>query len=143
MPNTPLIEAKLVIPSRLDNLPRIRELVDSTAGQAGFGQQEIQRIVTAAFEAVVNAITHGSPLGSKNTISVDIRIFPDRFVVDVSDQGPGFQGMLSREMPDASSRRGRGLPLMQALVDEVQLSTTNGGRVTLTMYRNHSGKDTP
>jgi anti-sigma regulatory factor (Ser/Thr protein kinase) len=38
-------------------------------------------------------------------------------------------------MPDLASARGRGIALMRALVDEVELVTDGGGKVILTKYR--------
>jgi anti-sigma regulatory factor (Ser/Thr protein kinase) len=131
----PVAESKIIIPSKLEHLPRVRDLVESMAEQAGFSPQETQRIVTAAFEAVANAVTHGSPVGAENTVCVDVLVYPDKMVVEVADQGPGFGKVSSREMPDVSSSRGRGIPLMHTLVDDVQLVAENGGKVILTKYR--------
>jgi len=135
MPAPPIVQAGLVIPSRPEHLPEVRELVGSTADKAGFPPHEVQRIVTAAFEAVVNAATHGSPLAPQNTINVTVSVYADRMVVEVADQGPGFGNANAHEMPDLASARGRGIALMRALVDEVELVTDGGGKVILTKYR--------
>jgi anti-sigma regulatory factor (Ser/Thr protein kinase) len=116
-------------------LPRVRDLIESSAVAAGFGPTDVQRVVTAAFEAVTNAATHGSPLGAANSIAVVVSTYADRLVIDVTDEGNGFDDGAPCCMPDTSSRRGRGLALMRALMDEVRLENAEGGRVTLTKYR--------
>lgn len=131
----PTVQTKVVIPSKLNHVHGIRDLIERTADQVGFPPQEVQRIVTAAFEAIVNAVTHGSPHGGDNTIRVDVRAYSDRLVVEITDQGRGLKDFQPKEMPDTTSRGGRGVPLMRALVDEVEFSGENGGKVTLTMYR--------
>lgn len=135
MADVPIVQAKLIVPSRLERLPEVRDLIEHTAAQAGFTLQEVQRIVTAAFEAVTNAVVHGSPQGPANSITIVAQLFRDRFVVQVEDEGPGFRDLTPREMPDVTARRGRGIALMRALMDRVELESTPSGRVTLTQYR--------
>ena len=135
MTDVPIVQAKLVVSSRLERLPEVRDLIEHTAGQAGFSLQEVQRIVTAVFEAVTNAVVHGSPEGPSNTITIVGRLFPDRFEVQIEDEGPGFDDLTPRRMPDATSRRGRGIALMHTLMDHVELESNPHGRVTLTHYR--------
>lgn len=133
--DAPVAQAKLVIPSRIEHLSRIRELIENSAAQAGFSPQRVQRIVTAAFEAVVNAATHGSPLGPNNVITVVVRVFEDRLEIEVFDQGDGFPDLKLRDMPDTTSSRGRGIALMRTLMDKVELDNGSGARVKLTSFR--------
>lgn len=130
-----IAQAHLVIPSSVEYLPSVRDLIESSAEQMGFEPQEVQRVVTAAFEAVVNAITHGSPRGTEDTVRIDILIYDNKFEIRIADQGPGFTVTSPSEMPDVSSPRGRGLPLMQALVDEVHISNTPSGKITLIKHK--------
>lgn len=141
MDEEPLAESSVTIPSCPEHLPRVRDVIEITAAQVGFPVEDVHRIVTAAFEAAVNAATHGSPLGSKNRITVDIRVYSDKLVVEVKDQGHGFQNNTERKMPGITAPRGRGIPLMRTLVDDVRFLNEDGGRVILTTYRNHGRKD--
>lgn len=131
----PIIRARLDISSSPNNLQSVREIIETTAGEVGFPLDDVHKIVTAAFEAVVNAITHGSPLGDKNTISIFVSVYDDRMVVEVEDQGEGFPKSTIRKMPDTTSPRGRGIPLMHSLVDDVRFKNNSGGKVILTKYR--------
>ncbi len=131
----PVTQTKITIPSRLDHLRRVRDLIEHAALQTEFPEREVQRIVTAAFEAVTNAATHGSPLGEENQITVIAQVYPDRFVVEIHDQGNGIPKITLPEMPTTDSSRGRGIPLMRILMDQVKLSNDDGGRVVLTKFR--------
>jgi serine/threonine-protein kinase RsbW len=133
--DNPIATAMIAVPSKAEYLPGIRDLVEKAASNAGFSMQEVQRLATAAFEAATNALIHGSPLGIANTITVNVIACKDRVVVEVKDQGPGFDlSVKSHEMPDMCSPRGRGIPLMMALVDSVETVSDNGTRVILTKY---------
>ena len=135
MTEEPIVQSSVTIPSAPEHLARVRDVIEITASQIGFPVEDVQRIVTAAFEAAVNAATHGSPLGPKNKITVDIRVYNDKLVVEVRDQGLGFDDNTDQEMPDITAPRGRGIPLMRALVDDVQFLSNDGGRVILTKFR--------
>ncbi len=133
----PVIEAKLVVPSSREHLPSIRSLIEHTTAQAGFPTEDIQRIVTAAFEAVVNAITHGSPHGSEDSVSIGLYVYRNHLVIEIEDKGSGITDGINKVMPDITSHRGRGIPLMYALMDDVKFVSLNGGtKVILTKYLN-------
>lgn len=131
----PIVQAKLDLPGSSKNLQSVREIIETTADEVGFSVDDVRRIVTAAFEAVTNAVIHGSPLGNKNTVGVTISVYTDKLVVEVDDQGGGFPLNVLKKMPDTSSPRGRGIPLMYSLVDEVSFKNNGGGKVILTKYR--------
>ena len=134
MPESPYLQAKLIIPSKPAHLSSVRDLIESAAGQTELAANEVQRVVTAAFEAVVNAATHGSPQGPGSTIAVDVYVYQDRLVIEVLDHGHGIECPKSSKMPDTEATRGRGIPLMRALVDKVEFSKSDVGRVTLIKY---------
>jgi anti-sigma regulatory factor (Ser/Thr protein kinase) len=132
--DTPIALSKLVVPSKPEYMPSVREFIEKAALNVGFTEQETQRIVTAAFEAVANAATHGSPHGPQDVITIKISIYDDRFVVEIIDHGNGI-ALAPKAMPDVTSLRGRGIPLMKALVDDVEIVNNSGARVILTKYR--------
>jgi anti-sigma regulatory factor (Ser/Thr protein kinase) len=85
-------------------------------------------LVLAAAEAINNVIDHAS--GDCFTVAVDL----DGTVgtVTVVDVGPGFEVPAEPEMPDAFANRCRGLAMMHALSDDVDIaSSPDGTCVTL------------
>ena len=58
---------------------------------------------------------------------------PDRLEVDVQDHGPGFDPSTLPERPSVADpmrpnyERGLGVPLMRALVDEVEFASSDDG----------------
>ena len=53
----------------------------------------------------------------------------DRVVLEVSDEGPGFDvaGLRQEELPDLSAEHGRGLFLIHRLMDAVRIDSGEGG----------------
>ena len=99
-----------------------------------------ERVELAAAEACNNAILHAS--GSAFTVSVAVA--DGDVVVTVSDQGEGFDPPTSLIMPPPQAIGRRGLPLMRALVDEVDVSS-NGHGTTIVLMQAFSadGVNTP
>lgn len=80
-------------------------------------------IEIAAREAIANAVVHGNQENPEKRVHVNCRCTIDgEVLITVRDEGPGFD---SRTLPDPTDKanllltHGRGLRLMQALMDEV------------------------
>ena len=87
-------------------------------------------------EALANAIRHGSPADGESEIRVRIRAYPERIVLEVLDNGPGFDGAHSGS-EDLYAPGGRGIMFMRALMDRVEYDAppTGGTVVRLTKHR--------
>ena len=124
--------ADLSFPADARYLSEVRRTVERLARQVHLSQFELNDLLTAVDEAVANAIRYGSPLGAKNTVWVTCRVEGDTLVVSVRDEGSGFPVPSNPEMPGPEAVGGRGLPLMCAVSDTVEIARQNGGtRVTL------------
>ena len=94
------------------------------------------RLELATAEACNNAILHAG--GPAFTVSVDVD--GRRAVVTVSDDGAGFDLPETLQMPAPYDTGHRGLPLMHALVDEVEVSCNGRGTtVVLTLGLSDEG----
>lgn len=83
-------------------------------------------IKVALGEALTNAVRHGSPLGMDDVVTVEVRAFPERVVIVVSDRGGGFDGV-SASAEDVYALGGRGVLFMRALMDAVEFAPSPGG----------------
>lgn len=84
-------------------------------------------IVLATQEAAKNAVLAGS--GRRVTVAAWIE--DEAIWVRVQDAGKGFAQRRSRRCPSVWSTHGRGLYLMQALMDEVEITHAHGTRVVM------------
>ena len=107
-----------------------RRMAEQAADDFGLDEDARFRLTLAANEAVANAIEHGSP-GPDGTVLVRVHDDGDAVRFEVRDWGTFKAGA-----PDPEAVRGRGLPLMASLVDEVDLKPGDDGTsVTLVVRR--------
>jgi len=116
------------------DLTLCREAALQAAARAGFSRQDQLGIASAVYEACVNAVTHGRSGGRVHAL-FSLRVDPERLEAVVEDSGGGFTCPVDAEMPHPTARRGRGVPLMKAFMDEVRFESGAGCKVTMVKYR--------
>ncbi|BDZ44827.1 ATP-binding protein [Naasia aerilata] len=81
---------------------------------------------TALVELASNVMRHADP-GSGISCRLAITVFPDRIEATLTDSGkPGDVQLVGRAMPDELSESGRGIPMIRALVDDLDYSREEG-----------------
>ncbi len=135
--NTPLkqfFDEFKMAPTR-GNAPGARNRIREGAAAAGLPLPAALDLEVAVGEAISNAILYGSP---DETTPVVIRCYsvPDlrKFVVEVIDHGGGFEVSTARRAAHFDDVGGRGISIMQALVDDVKLVSSPAG-VTVTLVK--------
>jgi serine/threonine-protein kinase RsbW len=82
---------------------------------------------TALVELASNVMRHANP-GSGVSCHLAITVFPDRIEATLTDSGkPGDVELAGRTMPDALAESGRGIPMIKALVDELDYDSGDDG----------------
>ena len=87
-------------------------------------------------ECMVNAVVHGNRYNRNKIVRVTVSTVSGRFMISITDQGEGFE---VQEVPDPLHdnnllrHSGRGLFLMSAFMDDVQVrrAEPTGAEVTL------------
>jgi PAS domain S-box-containing protein len=96
---------------------------------AGAGNEVVEIVQIACHEACSNAIEHGYRFG-EGRLSVDAELDGEQILLTVRDSGAWI------EQPGAPpDYRGNGLPLMEALMDSVELTHANGSGTEVRMAR--------
>jgi serine/threonine-protein kinase RsbW len=107
----------LTLPRDEQTVPVARHVVRNAMEQVGVEETCVYDVELALSEACTNVLVHSGP-GDQYVVRLDLE---DRFgVIRVIDVGHGFDSarlQASDTLPD--DERGRGLGLMQALVDRV------------------------
>lgn len=99
--------------------------------QAGVEPDQIQDVLIAAGEAVANAIEHGhreQPMGAAGLVSLQATALVDRLRVTVADNGTW-----KTPRTDSTVSRGRGLTLIQGVMDDFTIHSGDTG-TTVHMY---------
>ena len=121
--------------AKAEHLSEVRKLVERLATKTRLGKHELDDLLTAVDEAAANAIRHGSPKGERSLVRVVCHPLHAALVVEVRDQGTGFAVPQTSAMPSPEALGGRGLPLMCALADTVEIaSSPKGTTVTLKKF---------
>lgn len=110
--------------SRLAEIVAPLEMSDST----------VFDLKVAVGEALANAVRHGSPGGPNDTVCVEVRAYPDRVDVVVSDCGCGYDGTV-RASCDAFAPSGRGVLFMRALMDAVEFAPSASGGTSVVLAK--------
>ena len=100
----------------------LRAALDDIGGRFGLTEDDLFELKVAATEALTNAIK-----GSVDGRPVDVAVEPsdDAIAVEVSNHG-AFD-LADPTLADIESEGGRGIPLMFALVDEIEFASTGDG----------------
>lgn len=117
-------ERDLSIDADLRRLRQAREWAERAAREFGFGADSCYQVKLAMSEAVANAIQHGSST-TEDPIHLSARARDDALVFEVRDTGV----YRPPDEPAEMSERGRGLVLVDLVMDEVQLAPGERGSV--------------
>lgn len=123
--------------------PIVRELV-SICRMAGFAGKHCRlNVPVAVTEALSNAIVKGNRSDGSRQVKVAARIDQSALIVEVTDEGSGFDPEAKYYSPDDANwlerEDGRGLFLMRTLMDDVEYlcehPSTCGHTVRLVLRR--------
>jgi PAS domain S-box-containing protein len=127
----------LEIPSDPTKLGQMRRDLGSWLREAGAAGEVVEVIQMACHEACSNAIEHGYEFGD-GRLWVDAELDDAHVVLTVRDKGHWI------DRPHGPPRyRGNGLPLMQAVMDSVELTHDNGDGTAVRMARSLSPDRVP
>ncbi len=130
------VAGRFVLESRVDDIASVLTSVADVLALAGHAET-VRFVVRAAMEeAHANAVEHGNRRDPQRCVTVDYAVAPSEVVVEVTDEGPGFD---PQAVPDPTRPEnvnipsGRGIMLMRSFMSEVHYQPP-GNRVRL-VYR--------
>jgi len=135
-PADPIWAEQIEMEADVNQLSVVREQVCSIVAPLGFPESALFDIKVALGEALANAVRHGLPADGDGEVRVDVVAYPDRVVLEVMDNGTGFDGAHSGS-DDLYAPNGRGIMFMRALMDRVEYDSSplGGTLVRLTKHR--------
>ena len=133
---------RLELPSSFELLDLVQHLSDRLSSMAGLDEDATHWVSVAVRESVINAIKHGNreDRGKHVTIEFELtpRLHPAEFVVEVLDEGEGFDpdhvaNPLDPENVLKSS--GRGIFFMKNFMDDVTIARRPQGGMSVRMLK--------
>ena len=143
---------EVTLETLLESVDLAENIVVGVAEAAGFTGEDVHKIGMAVREGVVNAYNYGNQQDQSKKISVTVEFDPEKMVIRVLDEGPGFE---LTEVPDCLAEEnllrtsGRGLFLMRAFMDDFRVQRNPAGGAELVMVKNlppggsHNGSSQP
>ena len=126
---------RLVFPSDLEFLSLLNAAVEEVLRVADADEETANAVANAVMEAGTNAAQYGRQ-GSE--VEVEFRLRPGEVEAVVSDRGPGFEPPSASDMDnsaDSLALRGRGVLIMEALMDDVGFERRDGGGTRVRMVK--------
>ena len=119
---------RLTIPARaeyitlcrlaLTGIGRLRELSDELLGD----------LKLALTEAASNSVRHAYGDEDVGVVEIAYALFPDRLVIEVTDEGEGFDPVAAEASAEELSEGGLGIAIIRAIADEVEIVAQPGGK---------------
>src|ERR1700746_944961 len=129
MPSIPQ-RMEIVLETLIESIALAEEMGMRVAAVAGFGEDDQYRIGLAVHEGVMNAFQYGNRQRRERKIHLTFEIHEDKLVVHIVDQGGGVR---IEDVPDPRDDEnvlgdsGRGVLLMKAFMDEVDVHSSAAG----------------
>ncbi|HUQ95183.1 MAG TPA: ATP-binding protein [Bryobacteraceae bacterium] len=125
--------------SELESVDSAETAVLGMAKEIGFDEDDLHRIGIALREAMVNAVVHGNKYNAQKSVRLSAWDDGSALKIVIVDEGTGFE---MAAVPDPLAEEnllresGRGILLMQAFVDELQVRrlSPQGTEITMVKY---------
>lgn len=140
-PDTALGEPvrELVLPNEPSRISEVRQFVAAFLADLRVPVELSSEVQLAVGEAVANACRHGRNPSGRSELRVRCALDGRNVEVTVADDGPGYEPPAeSYELPDRFASGGRGLFLMKAMMDEVEVEASEDGTV-VTLLKSIAG----
>jgi serine/threonine-protein kinase RsbW len=120
-------QVQLRIPAKAEYITLCRLALTGISRLRPLAEETLADLKLALTEACSNSVRHAYRNGEGH---VDIRyeLHPDRLVVEVTDDGEGFDPAHARDADGELTEGGLGIAIIRSIADELEIGTGTGGR---------------
>jgi serine/threonine-protein kinase RsbW len=118
---------RLTIPARAEYIGLTRLALIGLSRVRGFPDDLLADLKLAITEACSNCVRHAYPDGA-GTVEIVYELRPDRLVVEVADDGAGFDPSGAAKAGGDLSEGGLGIAIIRAIADAFEIGPTRNGR---------------
>jgi serine/threonine-protein kinase RsbW len=126
-PETESSTVRLTIPAKAEYITLVRLALSGLSRLRPLSEEVLGDLKLAVTEACTNSVRHGYANG-EGTVEIRYELQPDRFVVEVLDDGPGFDASGDRPMEANLAEGGLGIAIIKAVSDEFEAGERAGGQ---------------
>lgn len=128
------IHMGVCLPRDAVTVPLVRSAIAHTLRLFGADEECVHEVSLAVSEACTNVVSHAA---GDDEYEVTVRVDADRCSIDVKNTGAGFDSSsLADVMPSTESARGRGVAIMRAVMDRVDLISSPEAGTIVHLVRN-------
>jgi serine/threonine-protein kinase RsbW len=117
---------RLTIPAKPEYITLVRLALSGISRLRPLSEDALGDLKLAVTEACTNSVRHGYGNG-EGTVEVLYELQPDRLVVEVSDDGPGFDPSGDRATEENLAEGGLGIAIIKAVSDEFEAGERTAG----------------
>jgi serine/threonine-protein kinase RsbW len=120
---------RLTIPARAEYITLCRLALTGIARVRDFPEEVLADLKLALTEAASNSVRHAySGDDETGVVEISYELRADRLVIEVTDDGEGFDPEEAGGPPEELSEGGLGIAIIRSIADEVEIGTQPGGK---------------
>ena len=122
------VTVRLTIPARAEYITLCRLALTGIARLRELSDELLADLKLALTEAASNSVRHAYGDKDVGVVEIAYELFPDRLVIEVTDEGEGFDPAEAEGNADELSEGGLGIAIIRAIADEVEIGAQPGGK---------------
>ena len=119
---------RLTIPAKPEYITLVRLALSGLSRLRPLNEETLGDLKLAVTEACSNSVRHGYGDAGEGTVEILYELHPDKLVVEVADDGPGFDAQGERPDGENLEEGGLGIAIIRALSDEFEAGERSNGR---------------
>ena len=121
-------QVRLTIPARPEYITLCRLALTGLSRLRPLSDEQLADLKLALTEACSNSVRHAYGEDARGVVEILYELTPDRLVIEVTDDGEGFDPATSGAGAADLSEGGLGIAIIRAIADEVEIGTQASGR---------------
>ena len=127
--DTDALMIRLTIPARAEYITLCRLALTGIGRLRQLSDELLADLKLALTEAASNSVRHAyGETRDVGVVEIAYELHSDRLVIEVTDEGGGFDPDETPGQPDELSEGGLGIAIIRAIADEVEIGVQPGGK---------------
>ena len=119
---------KLTIPAKPEYITLSRLALTGLADLRPLSDEMLADLKLALTEACSNSVRHAYGHDSDGIVEILYELHPDRLVIEVADDGTGFDPAPAEDSAGELAEGGLGIAIIRAVADEVEIGDRGNGK---------------
>ena len=126
--NGDAVTVRLTIPARAEYITLCRLALTGIARLRELSDELVADLKLALTEAASNSVRHAYGDKDAGVVDISYQLFSDRLVIEVADEGEGFDPAEAEGDGAELSEGGLGIAIIRAIADDVEFGAQPGGK---------------